>query len=61
MHYIQYICIYIKQLFYYSNHFFHKQALYLQAGFTFSYFTSYNMNAYDPVLSEFYVQEDKTL
>lgn len=41
---------------YYSNHFFHKKALFLQTGITFSYFTTYNMNAYDPVLAEFYVQ-----
>jgi hypothetical protein len=42
---------------YYANHFFHKNALFLQTGITFSYFTSYNMNAYDPVLAEFYVQD----
>ena len=40
---------------YYSNHFF-KKALYLQTGVTLNYFTKYNMNAYDPVLSEFYTQ-----
>ena len=46
---------------YYANHFFEKNALFLQAGVTFSYFTSYNMNAYDPVLAEFYVQNDTEL
>jgi len=40
---------------YYSNHFF-KKALFLQTGITFNYFTEYNMNAYDPLLAEFYVQ-----
>ena len=45
---------------YYSNHFF-KKALYLQAGVTFSYFTKYNMNAYDPLLAEFYVQNENEL
>ncbi|MFD1094117.1 putative porin [Salegentibacter chungangensis] len=40
---------------YYKDHWFQK-ALYLQTGFTFKYFTQYNMNAYDPVLAEFYVQ-----
>ncbi len=40
---------------YYSNHFF-KKALYLQTGVILNYFTEYNMNAYDPVLSEFYTQ-----
>ncbi len=43
---------------YYSNHFF-KKALFLQTGVTFSYFTKYNMNAYDPLLAEFYVQNEK--
>ncbi len=42
---------------YYSNHLF-KKALYLQTGVIFNYFTSYNMNAYDPLLAEFYVQND---
>lgn len=45
---------------YYSNHFF-KKALFLQTGITFNYFTSYNMNAYDPLLSEFYVQNQTKL
>jgi hypothetical protein len=45
---------------YYSNHFF-KKALYLQTGVTFSYFTKYNMNAYDPLLAEFYVQNETEL
>ncbi|MBI6116968.1 putative porin [Salegentibacter maritimus] len=40
---------------YYKDEWFDK-ALYLQTGFTFKYFTKYNMNAYDPVLAEFYVQ-----
>ncbi|MBZ9731408.1 putative porin [Salegentibacter sp. JZCK2] len=40
---------------YYKDEWFSK-ALYLQTGFTFKYFTNYNMNAYDPVLAEFYVQ-----
>ncbi|WP_338733023.1 putative porin [Mangrovimonas cancribranchiae] len=43
---------------YYSNHFF-KRALFLQTGVTLRYFTSYNMNAYDPLLAEFYVQNDR--
>ena len=41
---------------YYRDHWF-QRALYLQTGFTFNYFTSYEMNAYDPVLAEFYVQD----
>lgn len=42
---------------YYSSHFF-KKALFLQTGVTFNYFTKYNMDAYDPLLAEFYVQND---
>ena len=43
---------------YYSNHFFKNNALYLQTCVTFNYFTEYSMNAYDPLLSEFYVQTE---
>jgi len=43
--------------FYYENFAF-KKALYFQTGFTASYFTQYNMNSYNPLLSEFYVQRD---
>lgn len=42
---------------YYSNHFF-KKALFLQTGITLNYFSKYNMDAYDPLLAEFYVQND---
>lgn len=45
---------------YYQNHLF-KRALFLQTGVTLKYFTKYNMNAYDPVLAEFYVQNDQEL
>ena len=40
---------------YYQDHLF-KKALFLQTGINFKYFSSYKMNAYDPVLAEFYVQ-----
>src|SRR5690606_40749755 len=43
---------------YYSSHFF-KKALFLQTGVTFNYFTKYYMNAYDPLMAEFYVQTDR--
>lgn len=43
---------------YYSNHFF-KRALFLQTGVTFSYFSKYYMNAYDPLMAEFYVQNNQ--
>jgi hypothetical protein len=42
---------------YYTNRFFKNDALQLQTGITFKYFTSYNMDGYDPVLGEFYVQD----
>lgn len=43
---------------YFSSHLF-KKAMYLQTGVTLNYFTEYNMNAYDPVLAEFYVQTEE--
>ena len=45
---------------YYKDHWFDR-ALYLQTGFTFNYFSKYQMNAYDPVLAEFYIQNDQEL
>lgn len=45
---------------YYKNHLF-RRALYLETGVSLRYFTKYNMNAYDPVLAEFYVQNDQRL
>ncbi|MBU2951923.1 putative porin [Tamlana agarivorans] len=44
---------------YFSSHMF-KKALFLQTGLTVNYFTKYYMNAYNPVLAEFYVQNDRT-
>lgn len=38
-----------------------KNALLLQTGFNVKYFTEYNMDGYDPILSEFYVQNDQQL
>lgn len=40
---------------YYSSDVF-KKAMYIQTGITFKYFTSYNLDAYHPLLGEFYVQ-----
>jgi len=45
---------------YYKDHLF-KRALYLQTGLTFKYFTSYQMDGYDPLLAEFYVQNEQEL
>ncbi|MEM6892909.1 MAG: putative porin [Bacteroidota bacterium] len=33
-----------------------KKAMYIQTGVNFKYFTSYNMDAYHPLLGEFYIQ-----
>jgi len=38
-----------------------KKALFLQTGFTVQYFTAYNLNSYDPVLAEFYVQNEQEI
>ena len=46
-----------RNTFYYHDHWF-SRALYLQTGLTMNYFTSYEMNGYDPVLAEFYVQNE---
>ena len=40
---------------YFSDHLF-KKALFLQTGITLNYFTEYKMDAYDPLLGEFYTQ-----
>ena len=48
----------LRNTLYFSSHIF-KKAMYLQTGVTLNYFTTYNMNAYDPVLAEFYVQTDE--
>ncbi len=40
---------------YYGDHWFDK-ALFIQTGLTLKYFSRYQLNGYDPVLAEFYVQ-----
>ncbi len=45
---------------YFSSEVF-KKAMFLQTGVTFKYFTAYTMNAYNPVLGEFYVQNTEQL
>ncbi len=45
---------------YYSNELF-KKAMAVDIGVTFNYFTKYNMNGYDPLLAEFYTQNDTEL
>ncbi|WP_276165536.1 putative porin [Zobellia alginiliquefaciens] len=38
-----------------------KKAMFLQTGITLKYFTSYNMDAYNSLLGEFYLQNDEKL
>ncbi len=38
-----------------------KKAMYLQTGVTFKYFTEYTMDAYNPLLGEFYIQTGEKL
>jgi hypothetical protein len=45
---------------YYSQNMFRK-ALYFQTGVTFNYFTNYYANEYNPVIGEFFVQNNKEI
>ncbi|WP_411767402.1 putative porin [Winogradskyella sp. A3E31] len=45
---------------YFSDELF-KKSLKLQTGVTLNYFTEYNMNGYDPLLAEFYTQNETKL
>ena len=46
---------------YYSNYLFKGKPLYLQTGVTVKYFTSFNANAYNPLLSEFVLQNTQEI
>ena len=45
----------LRNTFYYSGDFF-KKAMFLQTGITFNYFTKFYANDYNPILGEFFVQ-----
>lgn len=47
--------LFTRNTFYYSNYFFNK-ALFLQTGITARFFTKYYADGYNPVLGEYYVQ-----
>ncbi|OXG05189.1 putative beta-barrel porin [Flavobacterium araucananum] len=49
-----------RNTFYYSGHFF-KKALFMQSGVVFNYFTKYYGNDYNPVVGEFFVQQNKKI
>lgn len=46
---------------YFSDYFFKKKPLYIQTGITFNYFTKYYANEYNPVIGEFFVQNQKEI
>ena len=46
---------------YYSNYLFKGKPLYLQTGVTFTYFTKYLANEFNPLLNEFVLQNDKMI
>jgi len=47
-----------RNTFYYSSYVFKGKPMYLQTGVTFKYFTTFKANAYNPLLSEFVIQND---
>ncbi|TDE42898.1 hypothetical protein E0I26_12040 [Flavobacterium rhamnosiphilum] len=49
-----------RNTFYYSNYLF-KRALFLQTGIVLNYFTSYYASDYNPVIGEFFVQNEKQI
>lgn len=49
-----------RNTFYFSQEMFRK-ALFLQTGVTFNYFTNYYANEYNPVIAEFFVQNNKKI
>ncbi|SNR52041.1 putative porin [Flavobacterium sp. ov086] len=49
-----------RNTFYYSGYFF-KKALYMQTGVVFNYFTKYYGNDYNPVVGEFFIQQNKKI
>ena len=49
-----------RNSFYYSNYLF-KNALYVQTGIVLNYFSKYYANEYNPVIGEFFVQNDKQI
>lgn len=48
-----------RNTFYYANYIFKGKPMYIETGVTFSYFSKYMMNAYSPLISEFYLQDDR--
>src|SRR5690606_26645677 len=60
-----YTAIYTRSLhdalpIYFSDHVF-KKAMFLQTGFSVNYFTNYYANDYNPLIGEFYVQNQREI
>ncbi len=49
-----------RQSLYFTDKLF-KKALFLQVGFNFDYFTAFNLDGYDPVLAEFFTQNNEEI
>jgi hypothetical protein len=49
-----------RNSFYYSDHLF-KRALFLQTGFTLNYFTKFYANDFNPIVGDFYIQNQKQI
>ncbi len=49
-----------RNTFYFSDHFF-KRALFLQTGVIFNYFTKFYANDYNPVIGDFYIQNNRQI
>ena len=48
-----------RNTFYYANYIFKGKPMYIETGITLNYFSKYLMNAYNPVISEFYLQNEE--
>jgi len=46
---------------YFSDHFFKGDPIYIQTGVTFKYFTEFYANSYNPLLSEFNIQNEQKI
>ena len=50
-----------RNTFYYTDYWFKGKPMLVNIGVTFKYFTKYNVNAYNPLLAEFRIQNDEQI
>lgn len=50
-----------RNTFYFSDYFFKGDPIYIQTGVTFKYFTEFSANSYNPLLSEFTLQNEQKI